>query len=298
MFRGSTVALITPFKGGKVDDKKMRELVEFQIKNGTNGLLPCGTTGESPTLNYEEHERVIEVVIQASAGRVPVMAGTGSNSTAEAIMLTQHAAKAGANAALIVSPYYNRPSQEGLYRHFKAIAESVNIPIYLYNIQGRTAVNIETETVARLARDCKNIVGVKEASGSLDQMQAVKLACPKEFVLLSGDDALTLPVLAVGGEGVISVVGNILPKETSQICSLYFQGKIQEATKLHYQILPVVKAMFIDSNPVPVKWAAELMGLCSSDVRLPLCETSDVKKKQVQNVLEQYGLLKDKISCS
>lgn len=292
MFRGSTVALITPFKDGKVNEKALKELVEFQIKNGTNGLLPCGTTGESPTLNYEEHERVIEIVIQASAGRVPVMAGTGSNSTAEAVMLTQHAAKAGANAVLSVSPYYNKPSQEGLYRHFKAIAESVNIPVYLYNIQGRTAVNIETDTVARLARDCKNIVGVKEASGSLDQMQAVKMACPPDFILLSGDDALTLPVLSIGGEGIVSVVGNILPKETAQVCSLYFQGKIEEARKLHYQILPVVKAMFIETNPVPVKFAAELMGLCSSDVRLPLCEMSDVKKKQVQNTLEKSGLLK------
>lgn len=292
MFKGSTVALVTPFKNDKVDEKKLRALVEFQIKNGTNGLLPCGTTGESPTLNYEEHECVIEIVIEAASGRVPVMAGTGSNSTAEAIMLTQHAAKAGANAALIVSPYYNKPSQEGLYRHFKAIAESVNIPIYLYNIQGRTAVNIETETVARLARDCKNIVGVKEASGSLDQMQAVKLACPKNFVLLSGDDALTLPVLAIGGEGVVSVVGNILPKETAQICSLYFQGKIEEARKLHYRILPVIKAMFLDTNPVPVKTAAEMMGLCSSEMRLPLCEMSEVKRKQLQETLKKYGVLK------
>ena len=295
MFKGSTVALVTPFKNNKVDDQKLKDLVEFQIKNGTNGLLPCGTTGESPTLNYEEHEHVIEVVIQASRGRVPVMAGTGSNSTDEAIMLTQHAAKAGANAALIVSPYYNKPNQEGLYRHFKAIADSVNIPIYLYNIQGRTAVNIETETVARLARDCKNIVGVKEASGSLDQMQAVKMACPKNFILLSGDDALTLPVLAIGGEGVISVVGNILPKETSQICALYFAGKIAEARELHYKILPVVKAMFMDTNPVPVKLAAELMGLCSSDVRLPLCEMDEIKKKKLQNVLETYGILKGQL---
>jgi len=292
MFKGSTVALVTPFKGGKIDEKKLRALVEFQIRNGTNGLLPCGTTGESPTLNYEEHRRVIEIVIEAAGGRVPVMAGTGSNSTAEAIMLTQHAAKAGTNAALIVSPHYNKPSQEGLYRHFKAIAESVNIPVYLYNIPGRTAVNIETETVARLARDCKNIVGVKEASGNLDQMQAVKRTCPKNFILLSGDDALTLPVLAIGGEGVISVVGNILPKETSQICSLYFQGKIEEARKLHYQILPVIKAMFIDTNPIPVKTAAEMMGLCSSEMRLPLCEMSEAKQKILKDILKNYGILK------
>jgi len=184
MFKGSTVALVTPFKNNKVDEENIRELVEFQIKNGTNGILPCGTTGESPTLSHEEHHCVVETCIEAAAGRVPIMAGTGSNSTDEAIELTQHAEKAGANAALVVTPYYNKPSQEGLYQHFKAVAESVNIPIILYNIEGRTAKNIETETVVRLANDCKNIVGVKEASGSLSQMQSVRRLCPPDFILL------------------------------------------------------------------------------------------------------------------
>ena len=205
MFSGSIVAIATPFRDGVVDETKLRELVEYQIHKGTNGIVPCGTTGESPTLTHEEHDRVIEICIEAAQGRVPIIAGTGSNSTAEAIQLTQHATKAGANGALIVSPYYNKPTQEGLYRHFRAIANNTDIPIILYNIAGRTAVNIEPSTIARLAHDCRNIIGVKEASGSLDQMQTIKNLCPEDFILLSGDDALLLPVLSIGGVGVISV---------------------------------------------------------------------------------------------
>ncbi|VAX35078.1 4-hydroxy-tetrahydrodipicolinate synthase [hydrothermal vent metagenome] len=291
MFKGSTVALVTPFKDGKVDEDKIRELVEIQVKNGTSGILPCGTTGESPTLNHDEHNRVIEICIEATAGRVPVLAGTGSNSTAEAVALTQHAAKVKADAALVVTPYYNKPSQEGLYRHFKAVADSVDIPIILYNIAGRTSKNIETETVVRLANDCKNIIGVKEASGSLGQMQDVKLHCPEDFLLLSGDDNLTLPILSVGGVGVISVVANIIPADTAKVIQLFNEGKIDEARALHYKILPLVKAMFIDSNPVPVKYACELLGLCSSEVRLPLCETTEANKSKVKQALENYGVL-------
>lgn len=291
MFKGSIVAIITPFKKGRVDYKTFEDLIEFQIKNGTSGIVPCGTTGESPTLTTEEHLKVIEATIENVKKRIPVIAGTGSNSTAEAIELTKHAADAGADAALLVSPYYNRPTQKGLYLHFKAVADSVDIPIILYNIAGRTGVNIETPTVAKLAHDCKNIVGVKEASGSLDQMQAVRLATPKEFVLLSGDDALTLPLLSIGGSGVISVVANIVPADTSKVVELYLKGKTEEARKLHLKMLPLIKAMFLETNPIPVKKAAELMGLSSGEVRLPLCEMEEGNIEKLKKALKEYGLI-------
>jgi len=291
MLKGSIVALVTPFKDGRLDEEKIRELVEFQIKNGTNGILPCGTTGESPTLDHQEHNKVIEICIEAAAGRVPVMAGTGSNSTVEAVALTQHAAKAGADAALVVTPYYNKPSQEGLYQHFKRIADNADIPIILYNIEGRTARNIETQTVARLARDCKNIIGVKEASGSLSQMQDVRAACPDDFLLFSGDDALTLPLLSIGGVGVISVVANIIPGDTAKLVQLFKEDKLEEARALHFKMLPLVKAMFVDSNPVPVKYACELMGLCSADLRLPLCAMSEDNQLKVKQALQSYGVI-------
>ncbi len=291
MFKGSTVALVTPFKDGRVDEKTLRRLVERQIQEGTAAILPCGTTGESPTLDHEEHQRVIEICIEAASGRVPVLAGTGSNSTAEAVALTKHAAKAGASAALVVTPYYNKPSQEGLYRHFKAVADSVDIPIILYNIAGRTSRNIETPTVARLARDCENIIGVKEASGSLAQMQDVKAQCPEDFLLLSGDDNLTLPILSIGGVGVISVIANIIPADTAKVIDLFTDGKLAEARALHYKILPLAKAMFVDTNPVPVKYACELLGLCSSEVRLPLCATTETNKTIIQQALKNYGAL-------
>lgn len=292
MFKGSIVAIATPFKKGKVDETKLKELIEFQIKNGTQGIVPCGTTGESPTLSHIEHARVIELTIEAVKGRVPVIAGTGSNSTAEAIELTKHAADAGATGALIVSPYYNKPTQEGLYRHFKAIADAVKIPIILYNIAGRTAVNIETVTVAKLAKDCKNIVGVKEASGSLDQMQAVRNACPKEFVLLSGDDALTLPVLSIGGVGVISVAANIVPQDIRKVIDLFNDGKITEAQKAHNKLLPLLKALFVETNPIPLKEAMGMLDMCSAEVRLPLCPMADANRAKLKAALVEYGLLK------
>lgn len=292
MFKGSIVAIATPFKNGKVDEATLRKLVEFQIKSGTNGIVPCGTTGESPTLNNEEHEHVIDICIQTAKGRIPIIAGTGSNSTAEAVALTEHAAKMGADGVLQVSPYYNKPTQEGLYRHFKAVSECADIPIILYNIAGRTAVNIEPSTVARLARDCKNIVGVKEASGSLDQMQMTKLLCPKDFVLLSGDDALLLPILSIGGVGVISVAANIVPKDILKIISSFNAGKIDEAQKAHYKILPLLKVLFIETNPIPVKAAMALMGLCSPEIRLPLCEMSAANHDKLKETLKEYGLLK------
>ena len=291
MFKGSIVALVTPFQNGRVDEAKIKELVEFHIENGTDGIVPCGTTGESPTLSIEEHEHVVEICIASVAGRIPVLAGTGSNSTAEAVTLTKHAAKSGADGALIVSPYYNKPTQKGLYLHFKAIAQSVNIPIILYNIAGRTAVNIAPETMAQLAGDCKNIIGVKEASGSLDQMQMIKELCPESFLLLSGDDALTLPVLSIGGAGVISVVANIVPADVARLVKTFRAGNLEEARRIHYKLFPLVRAMFLETNPIPVKKAMELLGHCSGELRLPLCEMTDENLRKLKSALQKYGLL-------
>jgi len=291
MFNGSIVAIITPFRDGKVDEKKLRELIEFQIKNGTSGIVPCGTTGESATLSFQEHDRVIEITIEQVKKRVPVIAGTGSNSTSEAIMLTKHAAKAGADASLQVSPYYNRPTQKGLYEHFKAIGDSVDIPIILYNIASRTGVNIEPETIAKLARDCKNIVGVKEASGNLDQMSRIKQLCPANFDLLSGDDSLTLPILSIGGTGIISVVANIVPKDVAMLVSEFEKGNLKIAQEIHYKLLPLIKAIFIETNPIPVKTALGLMGMCEPDLRLPMCAMPLENLEKLKKSLKDYGLL-------
>jgi 4-hydroxy-tetrahydrodipicolinate synthase len=292
MFEGSLVALITPFKNGKVDERKLKELIEFQIKNGTSGIVPCGTTGESATLSTAEHERVIEITIEKVNKRVPVIAGTGSNSTEEAINLTKHAAASGASASLQVSPYYNRPTQKGLYEHFKAIADAVDIPIVLYNIAGRTGVNIEPETIAKLAKDCKNIVGVKEASGNLEQMSRIKAMCPHSFDLISGDDGLTLPVLSIGGTGIISVVANIVPKDTANMVKEYLKGNVAKAQALHYKLFPLVKAMFIETNPIPVKTAMGMLGICEPDLRLPMTEMLPENAEKLRKALKDYGLLK------
>ena len=291
-FQGSFVAMITPFRNGKVDDAKVRELVEFHVAHGTDGLVPAGTTGESPTLSHDEHKRLVEVVVDAARGRLRVIAGTGSNSTTEAIDLTTHAEKAGATGALVVNPYYNKPTQEGLYRHFRAVAESVAFPVVVYNIQSRTAVNVETETLARLARDCKNVVGVKEASGSLDQMSQVVLACGPEFSVLSGDDNLTLPLLAVGGHGVISVVGNILPRETADMVHAALDGDWKRARELHYRLLPLARAAFIETNPIPIKEAMAMAGMIEPEFRLPMCPMADANRERLRAVLRQYALVK------
>jgi 4-hydroxy-tetrahydrodipicolinate synthase len=290
-FQGSLVALVTPFRDGKVDEPKIRELVEFHIANGTDGLIPCGTTGESPTLSHDEHKRVVEIVIQTARGRLPVIAGTGSNSTAEAIDLTAHAKKAGAAGALVVNPYYNKPTQEGLYRHFKAIAEAVDIPILVYNIQGRTAVNVETDTMARLAK-IPNIVGVKEASGSLDQMTQVILACGPDFTVLSGDDTLTLPLMAVGGRGVVSVVANIVPREAADLTHAALEGDWKRARELFHRLFPLCRAMFIETNPIPVKEDMAMMGMIAPEFRLPLCRMADGNRERLRAVLQQFGLVK------
>jgi len=291
MFKGSIVAIVTPLKNNKVDEQRLKELVEFQIKNGTSGIVPCGTTGESPTLTMQEHEKVIEIVIEVGDKRVPVIAGTGSNSTHEAVELSVHAEKSGADALLLVSPYYNKPTQQGLYLHFKTIAQKVKIPIILYNIASRTGINIEPQTIARLSRDCKNIIGVKEASGSLDQMSQIKALCGRDFDLISGDDALTLPLMSIGGVGVISVVANIVPGDVADMVGAFTQGNVKKAQSLHYRLLPLIKAMFIETNPIPVKTAMGLMGLCQPDLRLPLCAMSEQNLDKLKKVLKDYGLL-------
>ena len=291
MFEGSMVAIVTPFKKGKVDEKKLAELVELHIKHGTSAIVPCGTTGESSTLSYEEHERVIEVVIAAASKKLPVIAGTGSNNTSEAIMLTKHAKEAGADASLQISPYYNRPTQEGLYQHFKKIADETNFPLIVYNIASRTGVNISPETMQRLS-NVKNIVGVKEASGNLDQMSRIRALCNDKFDLISGDDSLTLPVLAIGGTGVISVISNIVPKDVAEMASKFKKGDISGARKLHYKLLPLVKAMFIETNPIPVKTAMALLGIIDEpDLRLPMCAISQSNLEALKKALKNYGLL-------
>lgn len=291
IFQGSIVALVTPFRDGKVDEATLRTLVDMHAAAGTDAIVPCGTTGESPTLTHDEHKRVVEVVIEAARGRLPVLAGTGSNATAEAIDLTTHAAKAGAAGALVVNPYYNKPTQEGLYRHFRAVAEAVDLPIIVYNIQSRTAINVETETLARLATDCPNIVGVKEASGSLDQMTQVVLACGSEFSVLSGDDNLTLPLMAVGGRGVISVIANIVPRETVEMTHAALAGDWKRARELHHRLYPLCRAVFIETNPIPVKEAMAMMGLVQPEFRLPLCRMADGNRERLRRVLEQYVTL-------
>jgi 4-hydroxy-tetrahydrodipicolinate synthase len=291
MFKGSIVAIVTPFKNGKVDEEKLQELIEFQIKNGTSGVVPCGTTGESATLTFEEHERVIEITVKEVNKRVPVIAGTGSNSTQEAIMLTRHAEKLGADASLQVSPYYNRPTQRGLYEHFKAIADSVKIPIMLYNIASRTGVNIEPETIARLAKDCRNIISVKEASGSLDQMSRIKALCPPDFELLSGDDSLTLPVMSIGGLGIVSVVANIVPKDVAEMVAAFEKGNLKKAQEIHFRLLPLTKAIFIETNPGPIKTAMGLLGMCDPALRLPMVNVAGDNLVKLEKALKDYGLL-------
>jgi len=291
MFKGVMVAIVTPFKKGKVDEASLRKLIEFQIKNGTDGIVPCGTTGESSTLSHEEHDRVIEITIDAVKKRVPVFAGTGSNSTAEAIELTRHAYEAGADGAMMVSPYYNRPTQEGIYQHYKAVAEAVPIPIIVYNIPGRTGSNINPDTLARLAK-IKNIIGVKEASGSIKQMSDVISLCGPNFTVLSGDDLFTLPLMAMGGHGVISVVSNVAPADMAALVDAFAAGDLKKAKALHFKMSGLIDALFIETNPAPVKAALSLMKKISYDVRLPLCKLSDANYEKLKKVMIGYGLIK------
>ena len=288
MFKGSLVALVTPFKNGEVDYKKLKELVEFHITQGTNGIVPCGTTGESATLAIEEHERIIAEVVSMAAGRIPVLAGTGSNNTAEALRLTRHARKVGASGALIITPYYNKPTPEGLYRHYKLIAEEVDIPIVVYNVPSRTGISILPETVAKLAQ-IKNIVGIKEASGSIDQVTQILQLC--NITVLSGDDSLTLPMMAVGGKGVISVVANVVPADTVALAKYCLEGNYEAARKLHYKLFPLCKGMFIETNPIPVKTALKLLGKINGEMRLPLCEMTKENEHKLAGILKSCGLM-------
>ena len=290
MFTGSIVAIVTPFRNDAIDEEKLRELVEFQIANGTDGIVPCGTTGEASTLDYDEHDRVIEIVVHQTNKRVPVIAGTGSNSTREAIEMTAHARKLGADGALLVTPYYNKPSQEGLYRHYKAIAEAVALPQILYNVPGRTGVNLLPETVARLA-DISNIVAIKEATGSLQQASEVLALCGDKLDVLSGDDFITFPMMACGAKGVISVLANIMPKEVASLVDAFRAGNMDEARQLHLRLLRISNAMFIETNPVPVKTAVALMGKATDEVRLPLAPMSEANRAKLTGIMKEYGLI-------
>jgi len=291
MFKGAIVAVVTPFRNGKVDEEALRELIEFQISNGTDGIVPCGTTGESATLTHEEHDRVIEITIDAVKKRVPVIAGTGSNSTDEALRLTRHAYEAGADGALIVCPYYNRPTQEGLYQHFKMIAENVPISILPYNIPSRTGVNLLPEMVAKLAK-IKNIVGIKEASGSIKQMSDIIGLCGDNFAVLSGDDIFTLPLLSMGGAGIISVISNVAPADMAGLVDAFAADDLPKARVLHHKMSPLIEALFMEVNPVPAKAALSLMGKIQYEYRLPLCKMSDANLEKLRKVMVNYGLLK------
>lgn len=290
MFHGSLVAIVTPFKNGKVDEKALGDLIEWQIAQGTHGIVPCGTTGESATLTYQEHERVVAFTVEAVRRRVPVIAGTGSNSTEEAIALTRHAKKVKADGALLITPYYNKPTQEGLYRHYKAVAEAVDIPIVLYNIPGRTSVNMLPSTVARLS-SITNIVAIKEGSGSLQQVSDIIQACGDRITVLSGDDALTLPMMALGAKGVITVTANIVPNDMARMVDAFAAGNLAEARRLHYRMAPLFAALFYETNPIPVKEALGMMGKCSAELRLPLCPMAADTKEKLSRALKDYGLI-------
>jgi 4-hydroxy-tetrahydrodipicolinate synthase len=290
MFQGSIPALITPFKDGKVDEQAFQNLVEWQIEQGSDALVPVGTTGESPTLSHAEHHLVVELCIEAAKGRVPVIAGTGSNNTAEAISLQKHAKDAGAAAGLVVTPYYNKPMQAGLLAHYKAIHDAVDLPIIIYNIPGRSVINMSVETMAELAK-LPNIVGVKDATGDLARPLATTVSCPQDFCQLSGEDATAVQFLSAGGKGCISVTANIAPKLCSDMQRAWREGDIAKAMEIQFKLFPLHEAMFCESNPGPVKYAAELLGLCASDTRLPLVALSQGAKDRVRSALINAGLL-------
>ena len=288
MFRGTFTALVTPFRNGDVDLAALDKLIETQVAAGISGLVAVGTTGESPTLTHEEKEEVIAQVVKVAAGRGKVLAGTGSNSTRDSIAMTKFAEKTGADGALLVAPYYNKPSQEGLFRHFKAIADATSLPIMLYNIPGRCAVDILPETVVRLTENCRNIVSIKEASGSVERVGELRRRLPDEFTILSGDDSLTLPFLSVGAAGVVSVATNLFPSEVCALVRACESGDLKSAGTLHRKLLPLFKDLFIEPNPVPVKTALGWRGVMSAEVRLPLCEMSEANQARLRKTLEEF----------
>ncbi len=287
MFQGSMVAIVTPFKDGKIDFDTLGKLIDFQIKNGTDAIVPCGTTGESPTLTHQEHDRVVQFAVEKVAGRAQVIAGAGSNSTAEALQLTEHAQEVGADGALVITPYYNKPTQRGLVEHFRTIAEGTDIPLVLYNVPGRTSVELQPETVAELSV-IKNIVAVKEAGGSVDQVNQILNLC--DITVLSGDDMLTLPMMAVGAKGVISVAANVVPRQVSQLVHAALEGEWEKARSLHFQLYSLFEAMFLETNPIPVKTALAMMGRIREEFRLPLCGLSPGHRVELEEMLQRYEL--------
>ena len=292
LFHGAITALVTPFRNNEIDEDAYRKLIDDQIAAGIHGLVPCGSTGESATMSHAEHERAVAICVDQVKGRVPVLAGSGSNNTAEAIALTKSAKQAGADGALLITPYYNKPTQEGLYQHYAAVARAVDIPMVLYNVPGRTGCNMLPPVIARLARDFSNIIGVKEATGNLAQGSEVIQACPEGFLVLSGDDFTALPLMSIGGAGVISVSSNIIPDKVAAMCNAFERGDMKEAVRIHYECYALHKAMFFETNPVPVKQALAMMDRMAGDVRLPLCAMSEANEAKLRDVLRQYGLVK------
>jgi len=290
VFEGVFTALVTPFRDGAVDEAALRVLVERQVAAGVDGVVPCGSTGEAATLSHVEHRRVVEVAVEAARGRVQVIAGTGSNNTAEAIALTRHAKEAGADGALLISPYYNKPTQPGIVAHYAAIARETAFPLVPYNIPSRTGSNILPETLARLA-DIEQVVAVKEACGDIDQISRAIAACSEGFTFLSGDDAMTLPLLAVGGHGVITTVGNLVPGEMAELVRAFNSGEVERARSLHLRMLPLVDAIFCETNPIPVKAAMAMQRLCSEEIRLPLTPLTDESRERLRVVLKEFGVL-------
>jgi len=291
MFTGTYTAIVTPFRNGEIDEAALERLIKFQIKGGVDGIVPVGTTGESPTVNCEEHIRVIELSVKFAARKIKVLAGTGANATSEAVSLTQAAEKAGADGSLQVAPYYNKPTQEGLYQHFKAVARATKLPVVLYNIPGRCGVEIGIETVKRLAADCKSIVGIKEAGGSCDRVSQLRAATGPNFTILSGDDSLTLPFMAVGAQGVISVASNVIPREVSQMVKSFSSGKIVAAMRLHEKYYPLFKDLFIETNPTPVKAALAMMKIIEEEYRLPLVPMNPKNWDALRTTMKRCGVL-------
>ena len=292
MFTGTYTAIVTPFKDGVLDAAALERLVKLQVKGGVDGIVPVGTTGESPTVNCEEHIQIIALAVKFAAGKIKVLAGTGANATSEAIDLTRSAEQAGADGSLQVAPYYNKPSQEGLYQHFRAIARATKLPIVLYSIPGRCGVEIGVETVRRLARECKNIIGIKEAGGSCDRVSQLRAVLGPKFIIMSGDDSLTLPFLAVGADGVISVVSNVIPRQVAQMVAAFQRGQIRKAAQLHAKLYPLFKDLFIETNPVPVKAALAMLGLIAEEYRLPLVPMSTVNRAKLRATLKRCGVLR------
>lgn len=290
MFTGSLVAIVTPFKNGRLDERAFGDLIEWQIRSGTHGIVPCGTTGESATLTHAEHDRVVAFTVEVVRRRVPVVAGTGSNSTEEAIALTKHAKAAGVDGALLITPYYNKPTQEGLFLHYKAVAEAVDLPLVLYNIPGRTGVNMVASTIARLTT-CRTIVAVKEGSGSVQQASEIIQLCGERLTVLAGDDALTLPMMAVGGKGVITVTANLLPDKMAELVNAFLAGRLEDARAMHYRLYPLFAALFYETNPIPVKEALHMMGKIENEMRLPLCAMGSDNREKLFRVMKEAGLV-------